>query len=126
MTVLSGGILFCVMLRWQPWITRLQLPFFVMMGPAIGTVLAERIRRNVIIVIGVGLVLGALPSMLLNQKRPLLGELPTIFGYRYRLFDPVPNIFTASVWQQMFEDNRQTYLAYLAAVATIANQLPLA
>jgi hypothetical protein len=94
----------------------------VMMGPAIGTVLVAQMRRNIIIGIGVCLILGALPSLLLNQKRPLLGELPAIFGHRYRLFAPVSNIFTANVWQQIFEDNRQTYLAYLAAVTTISNR----
>lgn len=121
-TVVSGGILFCIMLRWQPWITRLQLPFFVLMGPAIATVLTARISRKLIIVIAACLVLGALPCLLLNQKRPVLEELPSLISHRYRWFASVPNVFTGNIWQQMFENNMQTYRAYREAVTSINNR----
>jgi hypothetical protein len=120
-TILLGGMLFCAMLRWQPWITRLQLPFFVLMGPAVATVLAARITRGWIIIGGVCLILAALPSVLLNQRRPLLGEPPRIFGYRYNI-SLAPNILFANVWQEMFEGNTQRYIAYRDAVASIANR----
>ena len=81
-TVLLGGILSCAMLRWQPWITRLQRPSFVRMGPAIATVIA-RMTRRWIIPRRILSCLAALPPLLLNQRRPLLGEAPGIFidGY---------------------------------------------
>ena len=70
-TVLLGGILFCVMLRWQPWITRLQLPFFVLIGPAVATVLSTRLQQRLIFILGLCLILAALPSVFLSQHRPL-------------------------------------------------------
>jgi hypothetical protein len=83
------------MLRWQPWITRLQRPSFVRMGPAIATVIARMTRRWIILG-GFCLVLAALPPLLLNQRRPLLGEAPSIFidGYYLSL---VPNIFDPNI-----------------------------
>jgi len=121
-TVLLGGMLFCAMLRWQPWITRLQLPFFVLMGPAVATVLAARITRRWIIIGGVCLILAALPSVLLNHRRPLLCEPPRIFFHRYNI-SSAPNILSANVWQQMFDGNTQKYIAYRDAVASIANRV---
>jgi hypothetical protein len=114
-------MLFCAMLRWQPWITRLQLPFFVLMGPAIATVLAARITRSWIIVGGVCLVLAALPAVFFNQLRPLLGEPPRIFGHRYNI-SLAPNILSSNVWQKMFHGNTEKYIAYRDAVASIANR----
>jgi len=118
-TVLLGGVLFCAMLRWQPWITRLQLPFFVLMGPAIGTVLSARVMRGWIVLAGFCLVLGALPSLLLNQRRPLLEEPPPIYGYRLYL---APNILNPNIWQKMFEGDTRKYIAYRDAVARIADR----
>jgi len=31
-SLLTGAVLFCLVLRWQPWHTRLQLPLFVLAG----------------------------------------------------------------------------------------------
>jgi hypothetical protein len=120
-TVLLGGVLFCAMLRWQPWITRLQLPFFVLMGPATATVFAARMTRRWIILGGFCLILAALPSLVLNQQRPLLGEAPGIFiaGYYLPL---APNILNANIWQKMFAGNTEKYTAYRDAVARIADR----
>jgi hypothetical protein len=117
--VLLGGVLFCTMLRWQPWITRLQLPFFVLMGPAIATVLAAQLTRRWIILAGFCLVAAALPPLLLNARRPLLGEPPPIFGYRLYL---APNIFNPNIWEKMFEGYTGKYIAYRDAVARIADR----
>jgi hypothetical protein len=95
-TVLLGGILFCLMLRWQPGITRLQLPFFVLIGPAVATLLSTRLTRRSIFIVGVCLIFTALPSVFLNQRRPLW-EAP--------YFDRLalcPNILTSDAWQQIF------------------------
>jgi hypothetical protein len=119
--VLLGGMLFCAMLRWQPWITRLQLPLFVLMGPAVAAVLAARIPRRWIIIGGVCLILAALPSALLNHQRPLLGEPPRNFGHPYTI-SSAPNILSGNVWQEMFVGDTQKYIAYRDAVTSIANR----
>jgi 4-amino-4-deoxy-L-arabinose transferase-like glycosyltransferase len=118
-TVLLGGVLFCAMLRWQPWITRLQLPFFVLMGPAVATILAARLTRRWIILAGFCLVLAGLPSVLLNHRRPLLGQPAPIFGYHVYL---APNILNANIWQKMFEGDTRRYISYRDAVARIADR----
>ena len=118
-TVLLGGLLFCAMLRWQPWITRLELPFFVLMGPAVATILAARLTRRWIILAGFCLVLAGLPSVLLNHRRPLLGQPAPIFGYHVYL---APNILNADIWQKMFEGDTRRYISYRDAVARIADR----
>lgn len=119
-TVLLGGILSCAMLRWQPWITRPQRPSFVRMGPAIATVIA-RMTRRWITPRRILSCLAALPPLLLNQRRPLLGEAPGIFidGYYLPL---VPNIFDSNVWQKNVPGNTPEYIVYREAVARIVDR----
>lgn len=117
--VVAGGVLFCAMLRWQPWITRLQLPFFVLLMPAIAAVLAARLGRRWLIAGGVVLSLAALPCVLCNQERPLYGD-PVRWWFPGK---PVaPNIVTADPWQLIFWNNPRRYIAYRDAVARIADR----
>jgi hypothetical protein len=47
--LVAGFALFCFVLKWQPWHSRLHLPLFVLAGPLVGGVLASgshTIRRN--------------------------------------------------------------------------------
>jgi 4-amino-4-deoxy-L-arabinose transferase-like glycosyltransferase len=72
--VLAAFLLFSLYLKWQPWHSRLQLPLFVLWSPVIGLALSEiRYRRfaNLIMVI---LLLGAMPWVVHNSSRPLIGE----------------------------------------------------
>src|SRR5437867_12934359 len=89
------------------------------MGPAIATVLTARITGRWIILAGFCLVLAVLPSVLLNQRRPLLGAPPPIFGYQLYL---APNIFNANIWLKMFEGDTRKYIAYPDAVARIGDR----
>src|SRR5262249_39313679 len=40
----SGFVLFCAVLKWQPWHTRLHLPLFVLWSPLTGLVLQRQVR----------------------------------------------------------------------------------
>jgi 4-amino-4-deoxy-L-arabinose transferase-like glycosyltransferase len=67
----AAFLLFCLVLKWQPWHARLHLPGFLLAAPAAGLLL-ER-RRALGRWIGAILLLGALPALLLSPTRPLLG-----------------------------------------------------
>jgi hypothetical protein len=72
--LLSGFLLFCVILKWQPWVSRLQLPLFMLACPFITIVFTRTFRTSIIFfIIGLTLV-AALPYLLINESRPLLGQ----------------------------------------------------
>lgn len=71
--MVSGGfLLFVVALRWQPWDTRLELPFFVLAAPLVGMVV-ERIFRPLALVLSAVLLVSMVPWAVYNQARPLVG-----------------------------------------------------
>jgi hypothetical protein len=72
--IAAGALLFCLVLRWQPWNSRLHLPLFLLGAPLTAAVLANRPgsawpRRLCLI-----LLLCALPWTLVNAARPLVGD----------------------------------------------------
>jgi len=70
---LISAIAFCTIVRWQPWIVRLQLGGFVLLAPIVMLTLS-RIRATLI---GAGLLLISIPAILLafvNDIRPIVGE----------------------------------------------------
>jgi hypothetical protein len=72
---LAGAfILFSLYPKWQPWHSRLHLPLFILWSSLVGLMLSQlRIQwiANLCIVI---LLVGALPYVLNNSTRPILGQ----------------------------------------------------
>ncbi|MCC0048140.1 MAG: glycosyltransferase family 39 protein [Rhodobiaceae bacterium] len=104
-STLSGACLFVLLLRWQPWITRLETPIFVLMAPAVPVLLPSIFDRKWItpFVCG-GLFVFVTPWLLLNESRPILGE---------------PSIFSSSGFETMFRNKpglRQPYSETMAYV----------
>ncbi|MFN2386798.1 MAG: ArnT family glycosyltransferase [Thermoanaerobaculia bacterium] len=80
----AAFLLFCLVLKWQPWHARLHLPGFLLAAPLVG--LAWSLRPALGRGIGAVLVLVALPALLVSPTRPLLGpdnvfETPRIEQY---------------------------------------------
>jgi len=77
--LVAGLVLFCGLLKWQPWHSRLHLPLFLVGTPLIA-VLLRRLPgpRTRLPAAGI-LVLCGLPALLRNEVRPVLGE-ETIFN----------------------------------------------
>jgi len=69
--VVTALLLFCLLLRWQPWHTRLHFSWFVAIAPLIAVCL-ERAKTKAWIGTGAGLLLlSAGPAVILNHARPL-------------------------------------------------------
>ncbi|HYT32297.1 MAG TPA: hypothetical protein VEO37_06880, partial [Thermoanaerobaculia bacterium] len=68
--VAAGFLLFSLVLKWQPWGARLELPFLLLAAPFAGVVLGHW-RGG--IAVAASLLLCAAPWALVNATRPLLG-----------------------------------------------------
>lgn len=115
--VVFGGVIFCAMLRWQPWITRLQLPFFILIAPAAAAVLSQHVPRRWLLAGGACLVVAAVPFVICNQERPLYGDPVRPFANHF-----APNIAFADAGQLMFWTNPKRDVAARNAVAIIGGR----
>lgn len=79
-------ILFCLLIRWQPWNSRLHLPLFILWSPLIGLTLSQPRVHWVAYVYVVILILGAIPYLLYNKARPILGQESIITTNRTELY----------------------------------------
>ncbi len=71
--LLLGFILFVTFCKWQPWISRLQLPLFIFSVPFIAIMLS-RMKRNILLVLAILFVIASLPWVLKNESRNLIGR----------------------------------------------------
>ncbi|MGD0013186.1 MAG: glycosyltransferase family 39 protein [Bryobacteraceae bacterium] len=72
MAIAVSFLLFCLLLRWQPWHTRLHLPFFVLSSPLVGMALASVLPTVASFLTGMFLLLVTLPLLFGNELRPLI------------------------------------------------------
>jgi len=70
LVLMVSFLFFCVYLKWQPWHSRLQLPLFVLWSPFVACVLENLRFRKVAVIV---LLLAAIPIVLCNYYRPLVG-----------------------------------------------------
>jgi hypothetical protein len=94
--LVGGTLLFCLVLKWQPWHSRLHLPLFLLAAPFVAVQLDRWLQpRLVATIVGLAL-LAAAPAVVANQPRPLVGErsvlstprLDQLFVNRPELRDP--------------------------------------
>jgi hypothetical protein len=74
----SGGLVvaflfFAGYLRWQPWNSRLELPLLVLSAPLIAVVITRWANVAVVSALAAGLFVAAVPWVIDNQTRPLVG-----------------------------------------------------
>jgi hypothetical protein len=81
LSVVAGFLLFSLLLRWQPWHSRLQLPLFVLFAPVAGAVIAGLHRKWLIPGLTGLFSLAALPWLLCNVSRPLISLSSFVPGY---------------------------------------------
>jgi hypothetical protein len=103
----ASFVLFCALMRWQPWNARFHLPLFVLGMALAGVVFERKMPRYALVGIACLLLLAAFPLALMNSLRPLL---------------PVrsPSIFSQSWMETYFADShRWQFHSYLAAAAFV-------
>lgn len=96
-------IVFAAYLRWQPWLSRLELPMLVAAGPLIGTVLAGWLKGLGVGIVVAVLFVGAVPFVIDNQSRPMVGF---AFPLNPRLLPEGATIFNTPREQLYFVKNR--------------------
>ena len=72
-TLVAGFLLFCLVLKWQPWHSRLHLPLFVLWAPAVGIALSQGWSRRIGYGAAAVLLVAALVLIGYNETRPLYG-----------------------------------------------------
>jgi hypothetical protein len=77
----ASFVLFCALMRWQPWNARFHLPLFELGMALAGVVFERKMPRYALIGIACLLLLAAFPLVLMNSLRPLLSvRSPSIFS----------------------------------------------
>jgi hypothetical protein len=71
--VAAGFVLFSLLLKWQPWHSRLQLPFFVLSSAFAAVVLHKAFHHRLVSLLIVALTVSSFPYLLNNPSRPLTG-----------------------------------------------------
>jgi hypothetical protein len=76
--ILAAALVFLIGLRWQPWITRLQLPIFLVGAPLAaflpilgGELRQESLRAAAAVLVAILLLITASPALWTNFRRPL-------------------------------------------------------
>jgi hypothetical protein len=69
-----GLLLIAFYLKWAPWIARYHLASFMLWSPVVGLMLATLPKKKAANIIAALLVVAAVPWVLLNETRPLLGQ----------------------------------------------------
>jgi hypothetical protein len=81
--VVGAFLLFCGLLKWQPWAGRHHLVVFVLMAPVIAIAFGDLLSRRAMVAIAVVLLVFSMPFALANHLRswvPIPGEDGSIFG----------------------------------------------
>ena len=77
-----GFLLFCLVLKWQPWHSRLHLPLFVLWAPAVSIALSQGWSRRIGQGAAAVLLVVALVLIGYNETRPLYGPRSIFFTER--------------------------------------------
>ena len=103
----SAWLVIALGVRWMPWNARLQLPALVLLAVPAGAVLAHGLGRIPPAILAFLLVVQALPAVLVNSSRPLVGVSRTpgeAAWVRAVLPHPAPSIFATSRWEDYFRN----------------------
>ncbi len=101
-----GALLFCAVIRWEPWNSRFHTPLFALLAPFVGLVAAKALDRRIALGIGMLLLLCSLPWLLEGQPRSVTGP---------------HSVFTTSRTDQYFANEPALKQPFLRAVRELAD-----
>lgn len=116
---LSAAFLFCLILKWQPWVTRLHVPFFALAAAPFGIVMTRLAPRRTAAICGVVMASAAFFLVFLNFTRPLIAT--QIGSYIYTL---PRSILTSSRWDVLFANRPDFQVVLGHAIDYISTQNP--
>ena len=85
-SLIAGFLVVCLLLKWQPWNSRLHLPLFILGSPIVGLTLATLRSRRLVYLVAALLISGSLPYLLWNQSRPILKRNNVINTPRFKRY----------------------------------------
>jgi hypothetical protein len=102
-----SSLLFCWLLKWQPWNSRLHTPLFVMASPLLGVMVISGGRgKRVALLAGLALFLYSLPFALDSTSRPIVS-----LEWKYQDRD-----------QLYFKNRPYLFADYIGAVKTLRHK----
>lgn len=72
--LLSIPIVFNILIAWQPWVSRLHLPFFVLASPFAGVIIARYLKLPGVYCLAALLLFCSLPCVVFSTARPLVSQ----------------------------------------------------
>ncbi|MDC0834852.1 glycosyltransferase family 39 protein [Geitlerinema sp. CS-897] len=112
--IVAGFLLFCSLIIWSPWRSRLHLPLFVLLSPFIAVVLERVVKPQLTNAVAVFLILASLLWLLFNETRPIVANSKYIEENR------LENIFNTSRNDQYFTPRPEIRQSYNQTVDWLA------
>jgi hypothetical protein len=103
--VAASGLLFCILLKWQEWITRLQVPFFALAAAPVAIAIHRFLGGRGAVFWSALMGLTAFPLVLVSYMRPVI-------PMSFYIHTQPKSILTANRWDIMFA-NRPDFLEVL-------------
>ena len=116
LTIVAGFVLFCLMVKWSPWRSRLHLSLFVLSSPFLGIVLADLIKPKLANALVIIMLVSSPIWVFFNETRPLILNSQIIQEKR------IENIFNLSRIDQYFINQPKAKNNYLNAAQFLSSQ----
>ena len=125
---ISTFLLFCLLIKWQPWHSRLHLPFFVIFSPLIGLMLstlkhpiARNILLSILLISFIYLFCNAYKLIITLDTYDILNNPRTVIGLlknpsMEEFFGGGKNIFIVPRIEQYFKDRNDLLEPYMQAI----------
>lgn len=113
---LVGFLLFCFLVIWSPWRSRVHLPVFVLLSPWVGMTLSELFKKPIANTITAGFLAISFFWVLCNETRPL------VINTKFVEERKVETIFNQSRADRYFSSRPKLAKPFLATVDYLAGQ----